>query len=103
MNRIYHSTALALAVLTPAAFALSPSPLNMPIDIVLGVLFPLHSHVALNYVVSDYVPKGSRPLARGLILGATVVALAGIFKLNLYGPGLTESIKSMWRKPAEKK
>ena len=90
---------MLLVVLTPAAFIISPSPMNMPIDIVLGVFFPLHSHVAMNYVISDYVPKASRPLARGLILAASLVAAAGLLRLNLQGPGLTETIKSLWRKP----
>lgn len=103
MNKVYHSTGLALAALTPLAFVLSPSPLNLPVDIVLGVLFPLHSHVALNYVISDYVPKSARGAARFAVLGATIVALAGLFKLNLQGPGLTETVKSFWRKPEEKK
>ncbi len=76
----------------------------MPIDILLGVLFPIHSHVALNYVVADYVPKSSRPLVRGLVLVASVITAAGLLKLNLTGPGLTESVKSLWRKPkADKK
>jgi len=102
LNKIYHSTGIVLAVLTPAAFILSPSFINYPIDLTLGILFPLHSHVALNYVITDYVPKSSRPLARGLVLAATIIAAAGILKLNMTGPGLTETIKSLWRKPTKK-
>ncbi len=87
-------------MLTPVAF-LAPSSMSMPIDLVLGVLFPFHSHVALNFVVTDYVPKQSRGLARGVVLAATVIAAAGILKLNLQGPGLTETIKSLWNKPTK--
>ena len=64
-----------------------------------GILFPIHSHIALNYVISDYVPKASRSLVRAGLLGATIVAAAGILKLNLAGPGLTDVIKSLWRSP----
>jgi len=99
LNKAYHTSGLLLAVLTPAAFIISPSVVNMPIDIALGVLFPFHSHVAMNYIVSDYVPKASRPLARGVILATSLIAAAGLLRLNLEGPGLTESIKSLWRKP----
>lgn len=91
-----------LAGLTPVALFLSPSIINMPIDIALGVIFPFHGHVAMNYVISDYVPKASRSLARAVMLGVTVVAVAGLFKLNIQGPGLTETLKSLWRKPKAK-
>lgn len=36
---------------------------------------------------------------RAGLLGATIVAAAGILKLNLAGPGLTDVIKSLWRSP----
>lgn len=100
INRAYHSSALALAVLTPVAFAL-PASMALPADLLLGLLFPFHSHVAMNYVVTDYVPKASRGAARALVLATTVIAAAGILKLNLEGPGLTETIKSLWRKPTK--
>ncbi len=94
----YHKTGTILIILTPLAFILSPSKLNFPIDLILGIIFPIHSHVALNYVISDYVPKASRTVARASLLGATVIATAGILRLNFKGAGLTESIKSLWRK-----
>lgn len=53
----------------------------------------------MNYVISDYVPKASRSLVRAGLLGATIVAAAGILKLNISGPGLTDVIKSLWRSP----
>lgn len=97
MNKVFHTTGAVLAVMTPLAFVLSPSMLNFPVDLTLGVLFPLHSHVALNYVITDYVPKANRGMARVIVLGATIIAGAGILKLNMMGPGLTESVKSLWR------
>ena len=54
LTKFYHSSALVLAVLTPIAFLLSPSKLTLAVDLPLGVLFPLHSHIALNYVITDY-------------------------------------------------
>ena len=37
--------------------------------------------------------------ARAGMLGVTIVTLAGLAKLNFDGPGLTESVKSLWRSP----
>ena len=37
--------------------------------------------------------------ARAGMLGVTLVTLAGLAKLNLDGPGLTASIKSLWKSP----
>ena len=98
----YHQGAVILAVLAPAAFMISPSPYNMPIDLALGFIFPLHAHVGLNAVVSDYVPKVLQTSARLGLLGVTGITLVGLLKLNVMGPGLTESIKSLWRKKQNK-
>ena len=98
----YHQGAIILAVLAPAAFMISPSPYNMPIDLTLGFIFPLHAHVGLNAVISDYVPKVLQTTARVGLLGVTGVTLLGLLKLNVMGPGLTESIKSLWRKKPTK-
>lgn len=98
VHKLYHSSAYVLALLTPLAFVISPSVYNMPIDITLGFLFPMHSHVALNCVISDYVPKALQSSARGGLLGVTIVSILGLLKLNIGGVGMTESIKSLWRK-----
>jgi succinate dehydrogenase (ubiquinone) membrane anchor subunit len=87
-----------VAVLTPLAFIV-PSSVCLPFDVTLGILFPFHSHVAMNYVITDYVPKSSRTLARAVLLATTLIAAAGLLKLNLKGPGLTATVKSLWKKP----
>lgn len=71
------------------------------IDLFLGVAFPIHAHIGVNYIISDYVPKASRPIARYALLGATGITLLGLLKLNLTGPGITETFKSLWREPAD--
>jgi len=38
-----------------------------------------------------------------IMAGITGVTVLGLLKLNIGGPGLTESVKGMWRKPAEAK
>jgi succinate dehydrogenase (ubiquinone) membrane anchor subunit len=103
LNKFYHISGLVLAGLTPVAFVLSPSVINMPVDILLGLVFPFHSHVAVNYVISDYVPKANRSMARMALLATSVITVVGLLKLNIQGPGLTETIKSLWKKPEAKK
>lgn len=101
-TKFYHQSALVLAALTPVAF-LVPSWVNFPIDVTLGLLFPIHSHIALNYVISDYVPKAARSIARISLFGATIITTIGILQLNFQGPGLTKTITALWttkKKPA---
>ena len=96
MNKFYHGSMIALAVLTPVSFALAPSPINQPIDLALSVLYPAHSHIALNYVISDYVPKAFRTLARVSLVGVTLATITGLVKLNVEGAGMTQTVKNLW-------
>ncbi len=103
LNKFYHGSMVALAVLTPVSFALAPSEINKPIDLALGVLFPIHSHIGLNYVITDYVPKALRMVARVSLFGVTCVTVVGLAQLNLEGIGLTQTVKSLWGpKPSKK-
>ena len=75
--------------------------MNLPVDLALGVLIPVHSHIGMNGVISDYVPPSMRSAVRVGWLGASVLMFAGFLRLNLAGDGVTETIKSVWR-PASK-
>ena len=101
LNRIFHTSGIVLAFFTPLAFMPLPDPAVSAINISLGVLLPIHSHVGLNYVISDYVPKAVRGPARGLVLAITIITAAGLLKLNLQGPGLSNSIISLGSKKTE--
>jgi len=74
----------------------------MPIDVALSIAFPLHAHVAMNCVITDYVKKffgaGMIGPARGVQLALTGLTAAGLLKCSLTGPGITETVKSLWRK-----
>ena len=102
MMHLYHKLNWGLLGLTPLAFMLSPSVMNMPIDLALGVLFPLHAHFSMNGVITDYAAKifgkGATMPCRVVMAGVTGVTLLGFARLNLTGDGLTESIKGLWRK-----
>lgn len=99
---IYHKVNWALLALTPAAFLLSPSVLNTPIDLALSLAFPYHAWVGMNCVLTDYVPKflgkGALGPSRVAMAGVTAVTAAGLLKCTLTGPGITETIKRLWRK-----
>ena len=102
---IYHRVNTATLVLTPIAF-LVPSSLSLPVDLSLGVLFPVHGHIGLNYVVTDYLPKiapiSMLPAARMAVMGITGVTALGLLKINVMGGGITKTLRSLWSKPDSK-
>ena len=97
MMKAYHASGIALAGLVPTAMAIPMS--VMPIDLALGVALPVHSHIALNFVVSDYVPTKVAPVARAGLVGFTCLTLAGLFPLNTKGEGITKTAKRLWKAP----
>lgn len=101
--KAYHYSSMALMALTPVAFVLSPSPVAIPVDFALGVLFPVHAHIGMNNVISDYVPKNAQTLARLACLGVTGVMLLGFLRVNIEGVGITETVKTVWRESPNKK
>jgi succinate dehydrogenase (ubiquinone) membrane anchor subunit len=99
---LYHKLNLALIGLGPVALVLSPSTLNFPVDVALGVLIPLHAHMGGNDVISDYAHKVTKAAwfdksLRCFVVFMTTTMLVGLQVLNFQGPGVTESFKSLWR------
>jgi len=66
------------------------------VDAGLAIALPIHSHIALNYVVSDYVPRSLRGGARWAVLGSSVISALGLARLAASGPGLTATVKRLW-------
>ncbi|KAK9810025.1 hypothetical protein WJX72_003584 [[Myrmecia] bisecta] len=97
-QKLYENTHIALAGLVPLAVLSGEGNVGKATDVALGVLIPLHSHVAINSVLSDYVPKSVLGVSRWGALAVTGVTLLGFMKLNLAGPGLTHTVKELWRK-----
>eukprot|EP00823_Brevimastigomonas_motovehiculus_P009218 TRINITY_DN8886_c0_g1_i1.p1 TRINITY_DN8886_c0_g1~~TRINITY_DN8886_c0_g1_i1.p1 ORF type:complete len:256 (-),score=74.76 TRINITY_DN8886_c0_g1_i1:199-966(-) len=83
----------------PLAFILSyvaPHWTVVPFDVILGIAVPIHAYVGTTMIIQDYCPNA---LKFPIVLLWTVFILlgaAGLLKLNLYGPGITEAIKSVW-------
>lgn len=48
-TKLYHAVNLVVLAGVPAAIATSPSPLTLPLDVVLGLALPLHAHIGMNY------------------------------------------------------
>lgn len=102
-NEIYHKVNLGLLIATPVAVITSPSVLSHGLDLALGVGIPLHAHIGMNAVITDYVPKSVKGPARAALLGVTGLTVIGLTYLNISGPGITESIKALWKGPKGEK
>lgn len=60
-TKFFHLSGYTLVALLPVALVYCPSPpLTIPLDLALGVIMPIHGHVGLNYIISDYVPQSAR-------------------------------------------
>ena len=104
LKKLYHTTAIALAGLVPlAAFQQQGDALGRVIDLGLNAALPIHGHIAMNYVVTDYVPKSVAGAARWGVLAGSAVAAAGMLKLNVAGPGVTAAVKGLWAREAPAK
>jgi len=103
---------LALAGLTPLYFAVpdayTDGAANKAFGLLLAANMTAHSHIGLNYVATDYVPKISKALlgpARVVILGLSAVMLLGMGKIAVGSPGgIKGVVKGVWNPlPEEKK
>ena len=101
LKKLYHQSAVALAALVPlAAFQQQGDALGRVIDFGLNAALPIHGHIAMNYVVTDYVPKSVAGAARWGVLAGSAIAAAGMLKLNVAGPGVTATAKGLWAREA---
>ncbi|GMH35520.1 hypothetical protein BSKO_03388 [Bryopsis sp. KO-2023] len=97
VHRLYEHSGKALAGLVPLAI-LSPqdSSVAMVTDLALVPVITLHSHVSMNCVISDYVPRSVRGLSRWGMLGVSAAAAIGLTRLAVSGPGIAGSVKRLW-------
>lgn len=57
----------------------------------------------MNWIFTDYVPGSPTGPARMALLGATILAAAGLIKLSVAGPGIVGTVKEMWTGAEEAK
>jgi len=102
-NRVYHKTHYAVLALVPIALAAHPSALSMPVDVALAIALPLHAHIGMNWIFTDYVPGSPSGAARIALLTASTLAALGLLKLSVSGPGIVGTVKEMWTGAEETK
>ena len=89
--KVYHRVNLALLGATPVALATDNTFLSFPVDMGLAIMFPLHGHIGMNYVITDYVPK----LFSKAAVGPARAVMVGVTghdarpDQNIQGPGIT--------------
>ena len=103
---------LGLAVMSPLYFAVPDSYTDGFVNKLFGALLAVnitaHSHIGLNYVATDYVPKISKALlgpARFAIFGLSAITLVGLGKIAVASPGgIKRVVKGVWNPlPKEEK
>merc|ERR1711907_322244 len=77
--KLYHKTNLLPIGLTPIAFVMPDIPVaTTAINVFLGIVFPVHAHIGMAGVLTDYVPKMSKAAlgpARIALLGVTTITV----------------------------
>lgn len=58
-TKVHHLTNIILFGLAPVAL-IGDSSVAFPVDCIIGTVIPIHAHIGLNSVISDYVPKALR-------------------------------------------
>jgi hypothetical protein len=97
-HEFYEASQWALGILTPLAFILSPSGLNFPVDIAMGLIIPYHMYNGCHHIFEDYlITTTYYGLAQKILLVIVALTVVGLLNLNFRGIGITEAIKSLWR------
>lgn len=69
------------------------------VDVAMGVVVPLHAHIGMRSVIVDYIHERTSREALLMALGAfTIGSIAGLTFFNFTDVGLTEGIKTLWKK-----
>ncbi len=67
LNRYFHQTGVALAVLVPLAFQSSFDTISTAANLAMAPIIGFHALVGMNNVVTDYIPKQFRTGARFMV------------------------------------
>jgi succinate dehydrogenase (ubiquinone) membrane anchor subunit len=91
-----HFTSYALAFGVPAALLIGP-PVSTVVDLAMGIVVPLHSHLGMRSVIVDYVHDVTTQRVALLVLAVTTAGMAvGLTMFSLTDVGLTGAIKGLW-------
>ena len=103
-QKIFHKTCLVACAAAPVAVLLHPTPLSMPVDLVLAVGLPVHAHIGMSFVLTDYV-KAAKPggPVRMALAALTVLTTLGLIRLSVQGDGIIGTVKATWKGKEEEK
>lgn len=74
-------------------------PVAGPVNLLMGLVIPLHAHIGMRSVLLDYVHDvGTQQIALGALAVFTVGSAAGLTWFNMNDVGLTEGLKALWVK-----
>ncbi|KNC95882.1 uncharacterized protein SPPG_08746 [Spizellomyces punctatus DAOM BR117] len=88
---------IALVPLMTAPFIIGSHPY---VDLGLGVVIPLHTHIGFDAVIEDYLPVRRNPIIHRVmkysLYTATGLCLYGCYQFNTNDIGITEFVKRLW-------
>lgn len=73
---------------------------NPYVDLGLGVVIPLHTHIGFDAIIQDYLPARRNPVLSRVssytLYAATGLCLYGCYQFNTNDIGITEFVKRLW-------
>jgi len=102
-NKIYHKSHYVSLGLIPLALLAHPSALSLPLDVALSIALPVHAHIGMNWIFTDYVPGSPTGVPRLALAAATALATLGLLKISIFGDGVVGTVKELWTGDVEKK
>eukprot|EP01029_Cantina_marsupialis_P028872 TRINITY_DN778114_c0_g1_i1.p1 TRINITY_DN778114_c0_g1~~TRINITY_DN778114_c0_g1_i1.p1 ORF type:complete len:147 (-),score=41.00 TRINITY_DN778114_c0_g1_i1:99-539(-) len=87
-----------------ASIAIPCKYINKPMDYVLAAAFPIFAQLNMVNPIVDYVPllgkkaaKIGIPALRMTMTGVSLLTFMGLMKLNICGPGITETMRNVFK------
>lgn len=99
LNRYFHQTGVALAILVPLAFQHSSEAVSIAANLAMTPIIGFHALVGMNNVVTDYIPKQFRTGARFMVLGSSLLIVLGGVALIFQGHSFTGLVGDLWKRP----
>jgi succinate dehydrogenase (ubiquinone) membrane anchor subunit len=70
-------------------------------DFFIGFAVPIHAHIGLSAIITDYVPSRKNPVGHIILVIAqyafTLLTMYGCYIINTEDVGLTEYVKKVWK------
>lgn len=81
------------------AAALAPHPM---VDFGLGFVIPIHAHIGIGAVITDYLPGRKFPfinkVANVTLYALTLGTIYGLYQYNTNEIGISEGVRRLWKK-----